>query len=290
MKITRLSLFPLGVLAVGSLAALARNAGAADEKPAPQPVAAKSAIQTHWDDLASPDEGKVFQAILALAATPKETLVFFKENLRPVTADPQRVARLLADLYSNQFPTRRKAEEELEYLGRAARPFLRKALENKPAVEVRQRIVNVLKRLPYNPADEIEDALAELKQDPKSTSVRIKLISRLIKDIDQAELQKEVVKAQQNSPEEYQLLIYLLQLNRRALRAGANGAKKPETEKPPTPTWVRAKRAVAVLEHLGTPEARDLLKAISGGDEEALPTKEAKAALERMGKKTGSAP
>jgi glucose/arabinose dehydrogenase len=37
-----------------------------------------------------------------------------------------------------------------------------------------------------------------------------------------------------------------------------------------------------VLEHISTPEARELLKALADGEPDALPTKEAKAALQRL--------
>jgi hypothetical protein len=49
-----------------------------------------------------------------------------------------------------------------------------------------------------------------------------------------------------------------------------------------SPLWLRARRAIMVLEHIATPEARDQLKALADGEPDALPTKEAKAALERL--------
>ena len=49
-----------------------------------------------------------------------------------------------------------------------------------------------------------------------------------------------------------------------------------------SPLWLRAKRAIMVLEHIATPEARELLKTLADGEADALPTKEAKAALERL--------
>jgi hypothetical protein len=40
-----------------------------------------------------------------------------------------------------------------------------------------------------------------------------------------------------------------------------------------------------VLEHVAAPEARQLLKTLAQGEADALPTKEAKTALERLEKK-----
>jgi hypothetical protein len=47
-------------------------------------------------------------------------------------------------------------------------------------------------------------------------------------------------------------------------------------------TALRQVRATEVLEHIATPEARDLLKNLAAGATEARLTQEAKAALERL--------
>jgi WD40 repeat protein len=49
-----------------------------------------------------------------------------------------------------------------------------------------------------------------------------------------------------------------------------------------TPELLRQMRAVEVLEHLGTPEARELLARLAGGADGALQTREAQAALARL--------
>jgi hypothetical protein len=49
--------------------------------------------------------------------------------------------------------------------------------------------------------------------------------------------------------------------------------------------WLRAIRAVAVLEHIGTPEAHELLQSLAGGTPESRLTREAKASLQRLAKR-----
>jgi RNA polymerase sigma factor (sigma-70 family) len=55
-----------------------------------------------------------------------------------------------------------------------------------------------------------------------------------------------------------------------------------ERSKGPSPAWVRSARAVAVLEAVGNDDARRLLEATAKGQTDALPTRAAQAALERL--------
>jgi hypothetical protein len=55
----------------------------------------------------------------------------------------------------------------------------------------------------------------------------------------------------------------------------------------PKSKWTRAVRAIALLEHIGTPDAIAVLKEMSGGHPLAQPTRVAREALERIGGKKG---
>jgi RNA polymerase sigma factor (sigma-70 family) len=156
-----------------------------------------------WADLASTHAPRAFRARGALASSPAEALPLLKEHLHPArSADAQRLRRLLADLESEQFAVREKAQRELEELGDLAEPVLRQALEGKPSLEMRRRVQAVLEHL-----------------------------------------------------------------------------RGPVTQ----PELLRSLRAVAVLEDIGTPEARGLLETLAADADEARQTREAKAALRRLG-------
>src|SRR5262249_42969439 len=69
---------------------------------------------------------------------------------------------------------------------------------------------------------------------------------------------------------------------RRRVEALLNKVKGPVT----SPERLRALRAVAVLERAGTPEAVQTLQRLAGGAPEARLTREARAALGRLGQRS----
>jgi WD40 repeat protein len=157
-----------------------------------------------WDGLAGADAPRAFQARWALARAPTEVLPLLKERLRPIqAADAQQVRRWLADLDSERFEVRKQAQAALEELGDLAEPALRQTLAEKPTLEVRRRVEEILKQM-----------------------------------------------------------------------------RRPVTR----PEALQALRAVAVLEDIATPEAKEVLQRLAGGVPEARLTQEAKAALARLDK------
>jgi hypothetical protein len=158
-----------------------------------------------WTELAGEDATRADAAMQTLLGTPKETVAFLKERLRPVrAATPERVKRLLADLDSSEFEDREKAAKELEHLGEQAEAQMRTALAGKPSAEVRQRLEPMVRKL---------------------------------------------------------------------------------EQKTLTNEQVRDLRALEVLEKISSAEARQVLEAVAGGAASDRRTQEAKAALERLGRR-----
>ncbi|MBI2804649.1 MAG: PQQ-binding-like beta-propeller repeat protein [Planctomycetes bacterium] len=102
-----------------------------------------------WAALASPDAAKAYQAILALTDVPAKTVPFLATKVQPEKPVPAAdLVRLIIDLNSKNLPTRSKAIADLEKLDELAEPALRKALGERPTVELRRRIDGLLTRLP----------------------------------------------------------------------------------------------------------------------------------------------
>ncbi len=80
--------------------------------------------------------------MVRMSADGPTTLAALKKQLRPVRAvDPERLARLLKDLDSDEFTVRESASRELEKLGDVARPAVRQALAHRGlSLEMRRRL------------------------------------------------------------------------------------------------------------------------------------------------------
>src|SRR5262249_35817299 len=92
-------------------------------------------------DLAATDGPRSNRAIWTLAAATEQAVSLLRERLRPaIAADARRIAPLLADLDSDSFATRERATKELQKMGEAALPALRKAAESGLTVEQRRRV------------------------------------------------------------------------------------------------------------------------------------------------------
>jgi hypothetical protein len=105
-------------------------------------------LEALWADLGSNDPARAYLAQWAAAAAPEQAVPFLRERLKPAPpTDAQtqkRIARLIADLDSDDFEVREKASQELGKVGEPARPALQRALAMKPSAEVQRRIGELL--------------------------------------------------------------------------------------------------------------------------------------------------
>jgi WD40 repeat protein len=105
-------------------------------------------LQSLWDDLAHQDAAKAFDAICILSTSAGQAIPLLKENLRPApSADRHQIARLIADLDSDDFATRQKSMEGLRQLGDRAEPVLLEAQKGKLSPESRKRVAELLEGL-----------------------------------------------------------------------------------------------------------------------------------------------
>ncbi len=108
------------------------------------PPAGPGKLADCWSDLAA-DAGTAFAAVARLAAASREGVPLLAKHLRPVPhVPPERVRRWVADLGAARFQARQEAQKELERIGEGVEPLLREALEEKPPLEVRRRIEELL--------------------------------------------------------------------------------------------------------------------------------------------------
>ncbi len=111
-------------------------------------------LEQMWTDLAkgetTEDAARAYKAVVALAAAPKEAVAYLKGQVKPIPKlDAERVKQSIADLDSQNFAARQRAETELEAWNEVAEPALKAALNSKPTLEVRQRLEKLLAKLDH---------------------------------------------------------------------------------------------------------------------------------------------
>ncbi|HTU22320.1 MAG TPA: prenyltransferase/squalene oxidase repeat-containing protein [Gemmataceae bacterium] len=136
-----------GRLLMTSLALLTLQTCARTDKLPPWPARAlkKRELTELFGLLGDEDFVTARRALRTLAASPKNSVPFLRTVLRPAPPlDVARVKRLIADLDDDSFAVRQQATAELEKLAEMVHPALRRALANKPSLEARRRIEQVL--------------------------------------------------------------------------------------------------------------------------------------------------
>jgi hypothetical protein len=109
-----------------------------------------------WTALADADARRAFGALQTLLANGTQAVKLLKDRLRrAAAADPEKIARLIADLDHEAFAAREEAANQLLKLGDLAEPALRAALRAKPSPEVRRRVELLLAELASSRSPEL---------------------------------------------------------------------------------------------------------------------------------------
>jgi WD40 repeat protein len=114
-------------------------------------AADKRDLPALWTELASADGKRAGAALASLLKSPGPRVAFLKDRLRPETADQKRLSQLLADLDGTDFARREAAIRALGQLGDPADVQLRQRLDQKPSLETKRRIEDLLAKLESRP-------------------------------------------------------------------------------------------------------------------------------------------
>jgi RNA polymerase sigma factor (sigma-70 family) len=240
---------------VWDLAALGAQTG--EVTPAP----AAEELQAVWYGLgARHQEGD--RSARQLIAVPEAAITYLKERLKQEPPHNEKIKTLIADLENDSFKAREHASRELEELGEAAIPALRRASADSPSPEVRRRAERLL--------NAYWDKLAQ-DQQPITGQLRMARTATVLARIGTPEANKLLLSLREDPF--FQLSLHAD--NRRRL-------SRDTTELEGVFYGV-----IKNLEANGTPDARQLLKMIADGALSDHLTREAKSALERLARLTG---
>lgn len=115
----------------------------------PRPRSSAKELESLWGKLADKDAVAAEQAVWDFVLAADRGVAFLKEHLIPVRPVPaERLAAVVADLDSERFEVREKAQADLIHLGEAAIPLLRKTRDRgRPSLELRRRVEFILAHL-----------------------------------------------------------------------------------------------------------------------------------------------
>ena len=210
----------------------------------PAPAADRRGMDDLWLDLEKGDF-EASRALLAMSARPKEAVDFLKVRMKPLTLDAEKARALIDWLGNDDEAVWKPAFEELEYFDPRLAIDLETAVKETRESPGRQRLVEVLSG---RPAGSLGDKVVELRNHGVD--------SWNFFSPNTGSWWAEV----------------------RVDRINSSGWGNPKKK------WTQAVRAIALLEHIATPEAVAILKAMASGRPDAQPTK---AAAESLARATG---
>jgi hypothetical protein len=118
----------------------------AKSKPRGKPPSAAE-LAVAWETLAGADAARAYDSIRCFACAGDSCPRFLGQHLRPLREPhPKEVARLIADLDSEEYALREKASRALEQMKDSVRPALEAALRS-TSVETRRRAKRLLATL-----------------------------------------------------------------------------------------------------------------------------------------------
>lgn len=121
-----------------------------------RPTLGRARLGELWQQLASDDAARAYQALVQLAQHPVEATALLREQLKPVVQPTdEQLARLIADLDNDSFRVREAAHSTLERLGPLAEAKLRQTLVRGPSAELKARLESLLQRLASRDGPEI---------------------------------------------------------------------------------------------------------------------------------------
>lgn len=107
---------------------------------------AKPSLDSLWSALAG-EPAKAYRALWIMSES-KEASAFLRGKLVPVKpVSNERLRKLIADLESDTFAVRERATKAFAELGDRASPAMREALRNKPLLETRKRLEDLIQRV-----------------------------------------------------------------------------------------------------------------------------------------------
>jgi WD40 repeat protein len=120
-----------------------------NRSPSPANKLTRADLEQFWGDLGDPSGRKSYDAMLQmLVGFDDLVLVFLKEQLGDQKfVDLKVIKQLIAELDSEKYQTRAKAMSALKRIGYQAEPLLREMLKQKPTLELRMRVEQLLKEL-----------------------------------------------------------------------------------------------------------------------------------------------
>jgi WD40 repeat protein len=148
-----------------------------------------------WAVLQSDDAVLAHRALWRLADLP-EADAFLARHLHPVEpVPPERVRTLLADLGSEAFETRERANQALAAAGEAVRAALAEEVTAANDIEVRRRVEALQARLHRSAPDRLAEVRAVQVLEARGTTEARRLLQRLAAGVPEARLTQEAKEA-----------------------------------------------------------------------------------------------